>query len=147
MRTFAFTAVATALSAVLIGAGVVYAFAATAAAGQTWRKNGLTIGEDLQLLDSGAYIQRPWCDICPPQSFEGRWAQSGDRITLTPNSGAPPRFLRKRSKHGCEALVSERWLTPGGDFSTAAAYYRADDDCLSRAYAAMLSKAQVPSKH
>lgn len=137
MRTFAFTAIAAGLSAVLIAAGLVYTTAATATPGETWHQNGLTLGVDLQLLDSGVYIVEPWCDICRPERHEGRWAQAGDRITLTPaEPGERPRILHKRSTRGCEVLIPESALKPSGDFASAAAYYREGDDCRDRAYVA-----------
>ena len=134
MRTFAFTAVFTAVAAMLIAAYLVYA-AGTKPTGTTWSNNALRRGVDLELIDSGEYVARPWCDVCPQQSFHGHWVKVGAVVTLTPDSKSDPsKFLRQLTRHGCTILVPERDIDKAGDFNPFSAYARKGDKCLWRLF-------------
>lgn len=97
---------------------------------QNWSM-GLLAGGDLRLLDSGRYVHRSWCDICPNQMIvQGTWRRSGDWLLLQPASAErAERKLRVATIKGCPMLIPlqngewPKWISHG------TVYSRAGDRC------------------
>lgn len=80
--------------------------------GMTWRQNALTMGNNIRLLDSGRYVRTVWCDICPLETFYGKWREVPAGYELLPDSGKPPVLLRRFTHGNCVVLQRDS-LTPG----------------------------------
>lgn len=98
--------------------------------GQNWSM-GLLAGGDLRLLDSGRYVHRAWCDICPDVTTHGTWRRSGDWLLLQPASvERPERRLRVATIKGCTMLIPlqdgklPKWISHG------TVYSRERDHCV-----------------
>jgi hypothetical protein len=73
-------------------------------------------GEDIRLLDSGAYVARDWCDVCPDEVSQGIWRRAGDRIHMKPTKPqGRERVLRVITVENCTFLAPEhdKWLMRG----------------------------------
>ena len=83
--------------------------------GTTWSQ-GMLAGEDIRLLDSGAYAAREWCDICADEISLGSWHRDGNEIRLRPTKPkGPERTLRVFTVENCTFLApdSDKWRTRG----------------------------------
>lgn len=100
--------------------------------GQDWR-TGFLAGEDLRLLDSGRYLEQPWCDICPYDEVKGNWRRSGNLIVLTSVSPAKgERRLREVTVDGCPMLIPVRKSLPDQPLSYTGALTHPGDHCAGR---------------
>ena len=99
--------------------------------GHDWTKNYLTGWEVIRLLDSGKYVTRTKCDICPIETTSGDWSRIGNVIRLTPhNSAKGVRELIEKEANGCQLLAPRNAIHSNGRVS-AGAYLREEPPCRS----------------
>ncbi|UJB19993.1 MULTISPECIES: hypothetical protein [Lysobacter] len=119
-KAFVFSLMATTLAVCIAAPVFVLQASPYMQPGQNWT-GGLLMGEDLRLLDSGRYVSRPWCDICPRDTFSyGSWRRSGDVIVLhADRPGVPERRLCAATIRNCPMLIPldqknpVKWISPG----------------------------------
>lgn len=98
--------------------------------GHDWKKNYLTGWEIIRLLDSGKYVARAKCDICPIETTSGDWSRIGNVIRLTPhNSAKGLRELVEIETDGCQQLAPRDAIDQNGRVSPRAAYLREGQPC------------------
>lgn len=100
--------------------------------GETWQNHGLLNGEDIRLLDSGAYVARGWGDLSPdPWITSGHWRRDRNTIVLE-EVGAPPAHARKLIKmqwRGCRVLAPEEAIDSRGNVNELMAYVSESEQC------------------
>jgi len=98
--------------------------------GHDWKKNYLTGWEVIRLLDSGKYVARARCDICPIETTSGDWSRIGNVVRLTPhNSAEGVRELVEIETDGCQQLAPRNAIDLNGRVRARAAYLLEGQPC------------------
>ena len=98
--------------------------------GQTWRNDTLLTWESIRLLDSGKYVAREWCDVCPVQVTSGIWSKQDNVILLkqTEPDGRIRELLEVESA-GCRLLVHPKAIVQDGRVNPLMSYLREGEPC------------------
>src|SRR5687767_1820254 len=74
--------------------------------GQSWKNDTLFSWEVVRLLDTGKYVSRVWCDVCPVRLVSGVWSKSDNVVVLRPNDGRErTKELLEIESNGCRLLA------------------------------------------
>src|ERR1043165_8093567 len=74
--------------------------------GQNWKNDTPHGWEVVRLLDTGKYVARAWCDVCPVRFVKGVWTRNGDVVVLRPNdSRERSSELVEIESNGCRLLA------------------------------------------
>jgi hypothetical protein len=124
--------VGVALLALLIGAAAYHFFSRDlfAQPGQSWKNETPHTWEVLRLLDSGRYVARVWCDVCPVRVMSGTWSRSGNVITLQPDQAeGAKRELVETESNGCRLLAHPKAIHENGVVNPLMAHLREGEPC------------------
>ena len=101
--------------------------------GQSWNNKTPHNSEVLRLLNSGRYVARVWCDVCPVQIVFGTWSKAQNVVTLQPDhEGDIKRVLIETESNGCRLLAHPKAVHEGGLVNPLMAYLRDGEPCEFR---------------
>ena len=101
--------------------------------GQSWKNDTPFSWELLRLLDSGRYVARVWCDVCPVTEVFGTWSRDGKRITLRPDRTQDAvRELIEVESNGCRLLAHPKGIDTDGAVNPLMAHLREGEPCEFR---------------
>jgi hypothetical protein len=121
-----------ALLALMIGAAAYRFFPRDpfAQPGQSWKNETPHSWEVLRLLDSGSYVARVWCDVCPVRVVLGTWSRSGNVITLWPDhADGAKRELLEIVSNGCRLLAHPKAIHEKGAVNPLMAHLQEGEPC------------------
>lgn len=101
--------------------------------GQNWKNDTPHGWEELRLLETGKYVARVWCDVCPVRIVRGDWTKNADAVVLHPSdSREQSRELVEIESNGCRLLAPRVAIQQSGAVNPLMAFLREGEPCEFR---------------